>query len=101
MQISKQAQSVYNILTQIPAGKVTTYGAIGKKLKLNPRQVGRILHNNPDPENYPCHRVVFADGKLANFYAFGGLVAQRQLLEEEGITFDHMDRVTANNFMDC
>ena len=50
--------------------------------------VGNILHNNPDPSNYPCHRVVDSKGHVALHFAFGGGAMQRLLLEQEGITFE-------------
>lgn len=79
---------VYELVTQIPKGKVSTYGAIGKYLNLNPRVVGNILHQNPDPKNIPCHRVVNSRGCLAPSFAFGGEEKQRNLLENEGIIFE-------------
>lgn len=86
-------QSVYQLLLAIPKGKVTTYGAIGKKLGINPRFVGRILHVNPDAPRVPCHRVVKSDGRLAGGYALGGNDGQRALLIEEGVTFRAPDIV--------
>lgn len=80
-------QAVYDLLLTIPKGKVTTYGAIGKKLGLNPRHVGRILHVNPDAPRVPCHRVVKSDGHMAGGYALGGNTGQMQRLQDEGVHF--------------
>lgn len=80
-------QKVYDILMTIPKGKVTTYGAIAKKLTLNPRFVGRILHVNPDAPQVPCHRVVKSDGTFAGGYAMGGSLEQKRRLIEEGVHF--------------
>jgi len=77
--------SVMEIIKNIPSGKVTTYGAIGKTLKISPRLVGRILHQNPDPSIYSCHRVVRSDGTIAVGYAFGGKDGQIKKLISEGI----------------
>ena len=77
----------YDILENLPTGKVTTYSAIAKELSISPRQVGRLLHNNKDPIKYPCHRVVFKDGSLAPSYAFGGQEVQKKKLLSEGIKF--------------
>jgi len=65
-----------------------TYGqiALAGGIK-NPRHVGRYLHQNPDPDNIPCHRVVNAKGELAGAFAFGGAETQRKLLESEGVEF--------------
>lgn len=83
---------VYRAVTQIPCGKVATYGQIatlagnGKAA----RAVGNALHNNPAPGIIPCHRVVNAQGRLCPNFAFGGDEAQKELLESEGVcVFDH------------
>lgn len=39
------------------------------------------------PGEIPCHRVVFADGRICAGFAFGGPDAQRELLMGEGVTF--------------
>jgi alkylated DNA nucleotide flippase Atl1 len=78
-------QLVYNLIKKIPSGKVSTYGAIGIALDISPRQVGRILHLNPDPKKYPCHRVVRSDGTIARGFAFGGREGQFSALQKEGV----------------
>ncbi len=79
---------VYDFVKKIPAGKVATYGIIQKACGLeNARQVGKILHNNPDPAHIPCYRVVRFDGAVSEMYAFGGGEAQRGKLEAEGVRF--------------
>lgn len=82
-----KSNAVYRLISNIPSGKVATYGQIGSILKIHPRQVGRILHLNSDPKSIPCHRVVNFKGEVARNYAFGGGDAQRKKLEEEGIIF--------------
>lgn len=69
-------KQVYKVVREIPAGQVMTYGQIGKICGVSPRMVGRILHENPDPANIPCHRVVNSKGEVAESYAFGGREAQ-------------------------
>jgi len=78
---------VYDLVRQIPRGKVATYGDVAKVLGINPRYVGHILHNNPAPGEIPCHRIVNSEGRIAASFAFGGGLAQQQLLEAEGIIF--------------
>ncbi len=76
--------AVYHFTSKIPAGKVTTYGILAKLSGINnPRLVGKILHQNPDPKKYPCHRVVNANGETAKNYAFGGAPAQIKKLIAE------------------
>lgn len=78
---------IYNIVKQIPYGKVATYGQIAA-LCGNPhyaRAVGNALHKNPNPDEIPCYRVVNSKGELAPHFAFGGAEAQAMLLEAEGV----------------
>lgn len=78
--------AVYNSISKIPVGKVTTYGILTKLSGINnPRLVGKILHQNPDPNKYPCHRVVNSKGQTAKNYAFGGEPAQIKKLMAEGV----------------
>ncbi len=84
--MEKYQNQVYQLLAQIPKGKVVTYGQIAKKFNIkSARLVGRILHVNDDPVKYPCYKVVFADGRLTQGYAAGGLAAQRKHLQADGI----------------
>ncbi len=80
-------QVVYEYLTTIPRGRVVTYGMIAEYLgnKHYARTVGNILHENPDGVKYPCYKVVNAQGKLSENYAFGGMKRQQELLEADGI----------------
>ncbi len=83
-------ERIYQVVKQIPKGKVTTYGYVALKAG-NPRWarvVGYALHNNPAPGVIPCHRVVNREGKVADALAVGGGVTQRTLLEEEVIVFE-------------
>ena len=75
---------VLNIVGQIPAGRVTTYGMIAAWAgwPSHSRMVGRTLRYTPGAEQLPCHRVVNIVGRTAP-----GWSRQRELLEEEGITF--------------
>ncbi len=81
-------EAVYRAVAKIPKGYVSTYGIIAKYIGLkNPRVVGYALHSNKTPEEIPCHRVVNKAGRMAPGYAFGGPNIQKQLLEQEKITF--------------
>ena len=93
-------EKVYGFLKTIPKGKVATYGQIAVHLgnKNMSRVVGNILHNNPDPANFPCHRVVNSKGQVAPQFAFGGGQAQRKLLEQEGIEFESDGRIDLEKY---
>ena len=65
------AEKVYSLLRKIPRGRVTTYGEIAAKLGTKGfRAVGKIVGQNRDIPNTPCHRVVRSDGGISG-YAFG------------------------------
>lgn len=78
---------VYQLTKRIPKGKVTTYGAIAKKLRVgSARPIGNILHINPFAPDVPCHRVVSSAGMLAkNFGAKGKIATHAKRLRAEGI----------------
>jgi O-6-methylguanine DNA methyltransferase len=81
-------KKIYDLVKQIPQGKVSTYGEISKHLGIkSPRVVGHALHVNPDPTSIPCHRVVNSKGMVAENFAFGGGLKQMDLLKKEGIVF--------------
>ena len=80
---------VYEVVKQIPCGKVASYGWVAKVCGNSrmSRQVGWALHCNPQPFSIPCHRVVTKRGQLASGFAFGGQSVQRELLQSEGVVF--------------
>ncbi len=82
-------ERIYEVVCQIPEGRVCTYGQIAR-LAGNPRWarvVGYALHVNPRPGEIPCHRVVNKQGKTSVAFAFGGSDIQRAMLENEGVEF--------------
>lgn len=82
------SEQVFEVVAEIPMGKVMSYQQIAQAAGIkSPRWVGRILHRNDDPEHVPCHRVVHADGTLAQAYVFGGIAVQKQRLIAEGVKF--------------
>jgi len=78
-------QQVYKKLTEVPQGKVTTYGELAKAvgLKNGQRIIGQIMKKNPYPAIIPCHRVVNSDGKVGG-YAYG-VDIKTNMLQKEGI----------------
>ena len=78
-------QQVYKKLTQVPQGKITTYGELSKAvgLKNGQRVIGQIMKKNPYPAIIPCHRVVKSDGTVGG-YAYGGDI-KTNMLQKEGI----------------
>ena len=77
-------QQVYGIVSQIPRGKVISYGQIARVLcrPRAAREVGRAMRFCP-PE-LPWQRVVKQDGSLA---AGVDPELRRRMLEDEGVSF--------------
>ena len=82
-------QKIYEIVADIPAGQVATYGQIAWMVGIPnaPRVIGYAMSKVPLGLNIPCHRVVNKAGAMAPNHVFGGGQNQRDLLEQEGITF--------------
>ncbi len=94
-------ERAYDVVRQVPSGRVATYGQVAAMMgePRKARYVGFALHQGPGLSGgVPCHRVVFADGRLAPGFAFGGPDAQRALLEDEGIGFLSDGRVDLARF---
>lgn len=87
---------VLNIVSQIPRGKVTTYGIIAAWTgwPSHSRMVGRTLGYTPEAAELPCHRVVNKEGRTAP-----GWSRQRPLLEEEGVRFKANGRVDMGRYL--
>jgi methylated-DNA-[protein]-cysteine S-methyltransferase len=85
----KFSDRVYEILTKVPRGRVTTYKAITEKMGTKAYQaVGQALKKNPNAPVIPCHRVVRNDGKIGGFMGKidGKSVKMKiDLLKSEGV----------------
>ncbi len=86
-------ERIYDVVREIPYGKVATYGQVAALAgnKRWARVVGYALHVNPDPENIPCYRVVNLEGRVSEAFAFGGQNRQIELLLAEGVRFSEKD----------
>lgn len=93
---------VWEIVRQIPPGRVTTYGQIAAMipppegmdargyLAFGARWVGGAMA--ACPEGVPWQRVINSQGKISLGRGEGKWV-QRSLLEDEGVQFDERERV--------
>lgn len=83
-------EKIYEVVKQIPKGKVATYGQVASLAgnKRWARVVGYALHVNPDSEGIPCYRVVTKEGNVSSAFAFGGANRQVELLLEDGVEFE-------------
>jgi len=79
---------VYDVVRQVPKGRVTSYGAIAACLgtKLSARMVGWAMHGAGRlTPKVPAHRVVNRNGMLSGKHHFATPDCMRELLEKEGI----------------
>jgi len=86
-------EKVFQYVTSIPKGKVTSYGDIARAVGRPgaARAVGSILKRNPRPfdpsgsnrKAIPCHRVVRADRLIGGYN--GPVGTKENLLKKEGV----------------
>ncbi len=76
---------VYRLVKQIPRGRVLSYGALAKALRLRggARSAGRAMAATPSGKGIPWHRVVGERGKILIREPYASL--QKKLLESEGV----------------
>jgi methylated-DNA-protein-cysteine methyltransferase-like protein len=76
---------VYRLVRQIPRGRVLTYGALAKAIRLpgGARSVGRAMAATPAGKGIPWHRVVGERGKI--LIRGPHAMLQKKLLENEGV----------------
>jgi methylated-DNA-protein-cysteine methyltransferase-like protein len=82
---------VYEVVKQIPPGRITSYGAIARFLGAtrSARMVGWAMNCcHTQPEIIPAHRVVNRNGLLTGKHFFGGENVMQELLESEGIIIE-------------
>src|SRR6266404_1268197 len=86
MVVSKMSWDiVYRLVNQIPRGRVLSYGALAKLLRLpgGARSAGRAMAATPSGKGIPWHRVVGERGKILIREPYASL--QKKLLESERV----------------
>jgi methylated-DNA-protein-cysteine methyltransferase-like protein len=79
---------VYEIVKKIPAGKVTSYGAIARFIgsPQSARMVGWAMNSSHHHQEFiPAHRVVNRNGMLTGKHHFRHENLMQELLESEGL----------------
>jgi methylated-DNA-protein-cysteine methyltransferase-like protein len=78
-------EPVYKLVQQIPRGRVLTYGALAKALRLpgGARTAGRAIAGTPSGRGIPWHRVLGANGRI--LIRGPHAMLQKKLLESEGL----------------
>eukprot|EP01114_Cavostelium_apophysatum_P002939 TRINITY_DN1264_c0_g1_i1.p1 TRINITY_DN1264_c0_g1~~TRINITY_DN1264_c0_g1_i1.p1 ORF type:complete len:139 (+),score=19.19 TRINITY_DN1264_c0_g1_i1:44-460(+) len=91
-------QQVYDLISTIPEGKVTTYQLIAKTLNCkSPRAIGQALKRNPFAPQVPCHRVISTSLTIGGFCGqkVGHQIERKvAILKKEGVTFDEKGQVS-------
>ncbi len=90
MNVDEQSyrEKVYEIVRQIPAGKVMTYGQIALILGdgYTARTIGYVMHA-ASTENVPWQRVINSQGGCSTAKMTVPFNLQQNLLEQEGVVF--------------
>ena len=89
---------VLKIVSKIPKGRVMTYGQIAAVCghPRSARAVGQIAHFGDT--HLPWHRVVNAQGNMANGYVPNGPNAQAKFLIKEGVEVKDL-KLTLDNYI--
>lgn len=78
------SERCYDLLREVPEGRVTTYGEIARGLGCGAfRAVGGAMNRNPYAPEVPCHRVVSSGGKIGGFASGAG--NKIEILKGEGV----------------
>src|SRR5262245_54707635 len=90
-------ERVYDLVRQIPRGRVMTYGQIAEILGegYTARTVGYVMHG-ADSENVPWQRVINAQGKCSTAKMTLPVNLQQSMLESEGVKFDSKGKCDLN-----
>jgi len=81
-------KAIYELVSLVPNGRVTTYGLIARYLKLSggARTVGWALNMlNKHPHDLPAHRVVNRLGLLTGKNHFGSPDRMQLMLASDGV----------------
>lgn len=91
---------VYEVIRIIPESSVITYGQIAKMIghPRHARHVGYALAALPEDHKLPWHRVVNSKGEISARAKPGYEEYQRILLEEEGVEFTTLGRISLKKF---
>lgn len=82
---------VYQVVREIPKGRVTSYGAIANYLglKSGARMVGYAMNAAHALPDVPAQRVVNRQGLLTGKHHFGSPTRMQELLEGDGVQIEN------------
>jgi methylated-DNA-protein-cysteine methyltransferase related protein len=93
--------AIYDVVRQIPYGKVATYGQVAELASLprRARLVGYALFRVELNSDVPWHRVINAKGEISESpFRQGGDYLQRSLLEAEGVAFSAEGKINLRQY---
>ncbi len=93
----KYKERVYEIVREIPAGRVMSYGQIAEMLGAGytARTVGYVMHA-ADTETVQWQRVINSQGACSTGKMTLPVNMQQKMLEDEGVKFDQKGRCDLN-----
>jgi len=82
-------EKIWQVVNQIPRGKVASYGQVAKLAELPgyARYVGYVMKNLPTGTKLPWYRVVNSQGRISFPRDSSSYQRQKALLEKEGVVF--------------
>jgi methylated-DNA-protein-cysteine methyltransferase related protein len=92
---------IYDIVRQIPYGKVATYGQVADRAGYVrcARLAGYALFRVTSDMDVPWHRVINAKGEISESpFRMGGDYLQRSLLESEGVEFSKAGKINLRQY---
>lgn len=93
-------EKIYEIVRQIPKGKVATYGQVARLAGMegSARLAGYALHRVPEGSDIPWQRVINSKGEISSYGEPEWTEFHKAFLKAEGITFDEKNRINLNIF---
>ena len=90
---------ILDVVRRIPYGQVATYGQVALIAGgCTPRMVGYCLASLDNDSDVPWQRVINYKGGISPRSTGHGSELQRLLLQDEGVEFDEMGRVSFRRF---
>jgi methylated-DNA-protein-cysteine methyltransferase related protein len=98
-------EAIYEVVRQIPFGKVATYGQVAELANLprRARLVGYALYRvDMSHSDVPWHRVINAKGEISQSpFRQGSDDVQRSLLEQENVLFSAQGKIDLRTYQWC
>lgn len=91
-EVTEFQEKVYQKVSEIPKGMVTTYKILGEQIGCKSSQaIGQALKKNPYAPEVPCHRVISSNLKIGGYFGMteGVKISEKiELLKREGVKFN-------------